>query len=133
MLSGMIVPALVAVALGYFIGLEREWHKHVAGMRTNALVSLGAAAFVFLSLDLQDSSQTRVIGQVASGLGFLGAGVILKDGVKIHGLTTAATIWVSGAVGAVCGAGLYLDAAAIAWLVVIINWLKFKDKPDVST
>jgi len=118
---------LAAASLGYLIGLERELHKHYAGMRTNALVSLGAAAFVALSLQLHDTSSTRVIGQIAAGLGFLGAGVILKDGIKVHGLTTAATIWVSGAVGSICGAGRYIDAVVVAGLVIIINLLKRHD------
>ena len=122
----MLINAAVAVALGLFIGLEREWHRHFAGMRTHALVCLGACAFVALSLDLGDVSKTRVISQVASGLGFLGAGVILKDGLKVHGLTTAATIWVAGAVGCICGAGYFLDAIAVAWFVVILNLLKLK-------
>ena len=124
--SDLLIPALVAVALGAFIGLEREWHNHFAGMRTHALVCLGSCAFIALSLDLHDTSQTRVMGQVASGLGFLGAGVILKDGLKVHGLTTAATIWVAGSVGAICGAGHYLDAIIVSWLVVLLNILKLK-------
>ncbi len=124
--SDMLIPALVAMACGAFIGLEREWHRHFAGMRTHALVCLGACAFVVVSLSLHDNSQTRVMGQVASGLGFLGAGVILKDGLKVHGLTTAATIWVAGAVGSICGTGHYLDAIVVSWLVVILNTLKLK-------
>ena len=122
----MLINAAVAVALGLFIGLEREWHRHFAGMRTHALVCLGACAFVCLSLGLDDTSKTRVMGQVASGLGFLGAGVILKDGLKVHGLTTAATIWVAGAVGCICGTGNFLDAIAVSWFVVILNMLKLK-------
>lgn len=131
MLDGLIVHALAAVSLGYFIGLEREWHNHYAGMRTNALVSLGACAFVYLSIVLTGehggTDSSRVLAQVVSGLGFLGAGVIMQNGLKIHGLTTAATVWVSGAVGSICGVGRYTDAIIIAWLVVMINLLKFKD------
>jgi putative Mg2+ transporter-C (MgtC) family protein len=118
------LPLILASFLGVMIGWERHVHNHSAGRRTNALVCLGAAAFVMLSLDFPDNSPTRVISQVASGLGFLGAGVILKEGVKIHGLTTAATIWVSGAVGSICGAGNYGDALVVAGLVVAINSLK---------
>jgi len=122
-----ILPLIVASVLGFLIGCERERHKHYAGMRTNALVCLGAAAFVMLSMQLDDTNRSRVLGQVCSGLGFLGAGVILKDGMKVHGLTTAATVWVSGAVGSICGAGRYIDAVVVAGLVIIINLLKRHD------
>lgn len=130
MFSSFLVPATTAVALGYFIGLEREWHNHFAGMRTNALVSLGACIFVHLGLVLNGEhggDTTRVLAQVVSGLGFLGAGVILKDGVRVHGLTTAATIWVAGAVGSLCGVEHFMDAIIVAWFVVVVNWLKFRD------
>lgn len=118
------LPLIVATVLGLMIGWERERKGHFAGLRTHALVCLGSAAFVLLSLNLHDPSSTRVLSQVASGLGFLGAGVILKDAGKVHGLTTAATVWVSGAVGSVCGAGRFVDAIVVAGLVILINMLK---------
>ena len=120
----LLLNAAIATVLGLLIGLERQLHKHEAGLRTNALTSLGACAFVFLSLQFNDTSQTRVLAQVCSGLGFLGAGVILKDGLKVHGLTTAATVWVSGAVGSICGTGRYIDAAIVTGFVVAINMLR---------
>jgi putative Mg2+ transporter-C (MgtC) family protein len=120
----LLINAAAAVGFGLLLGFERQLHKHEAGLRTNALTSLGACAFVFLSMQFNDSSQTRVLGQVCSGLGFLGAGVILKDGLKIHGLTTAATIWVSGAVGSICGTGRFIDAAIVTGFVVAINLLR---------
>lgn len=130
MFDGLLIHALVAVSLGYFIGLEREWHKHYAGMRTNALVSLGACAFVYLGMQLHDTSQTRVIGQVVSGLGFIAGGCILREGINVQGLTTAATVWVSGAAGSICGTGHYTDAITLAYLVVVVNLSKrlFNDK-----
>lgn len=84
-----------AFLLGLLIGLERELRRHEAGLRTNALVALGAALFVSLSrLFDNEGSPTRVAGQVASGIGFLAGGVIIRDGFSVRGLTTAATLWV---------------------------------------
>lgn len=122
------LPLFAAAVLGWFIGWEREVHNHFAGFRTHALVCLGSAAFVFLSLQMTgDDSPTRVLSQIASGLGFLGAGVILQSGGKVYGLTTAATVWVSGSVGSLCGAAHYMDAAVVAGLVIFINMLKRHD------
>ena len=83
----------VALALGVLIGLERQWHHRLAGLRTNALVATGSAAFV--TLMSEEPSPTRIAAQVASGVGFLGAGVILRDGLSVRGLDTAATLWCS--------------------------------------
>ncbi|XZE21023.1 MgtC/SapB family protein [Pirellulaceae bacterium SH449] len=95
-----------ALLLGMLIGVERQWRQHTAGLRTNALVALGAALFVGLSTLIdQDASPTRIAAQVVSGLGFLGGGVILREGLNVRGLNTAATIWCSGAVGSLAGAG----------------------------
>jgi putative Mg2+ transporter-C (MgtC) family protein len=101
-----------ALLMGIAIGLERQWNQHAAGLRTNALVALGAALFVSLSLLTHDEgSPTRVASYVVSGLGFLGGGVILREGLNVKGLNTAATIWCSGAVGCLCGAGFVTHAA----------------------
>jgi putative Mg2+ transporter-C (MgtC) family protein len=101
-----------ALLMGVGIGLERQWRQHPAGLRTNALVALGAALFVSLSLLMKDEgSPTRVASYVVSGLGFLGGGVILREGLNVKGLNTAATIWCSGAVGSLCGAGFVGHAA----------------------
>ena len=88
-----------ALLFGGIIGFERQWHQRMAGLRTNALVSLGAAGFVVFSMAVADSSPTRVAAQVVSGIGFLGAGVILREGINIRGLNTAATLWCSAMVG----------------------------------
>ena len=86
----------VALALGVLIGLERQWHHRLAGLRTNALVATGSAAFVTISaLMSEEPSPTRIAAQVASGVGFLGAGVILREGLSVRGLDTAATLWCS--------------------------------------
>jgi putative Mg2+ transporter-C (MgtC) family protein len=107
--------AAVALVLGAVVGLERQWRQRTAGLRTNALVSLGAALFELFAVLLTGQhgvDPTRIAAYVVSGIGFLGAGVILRDGVSVRGINTAATIWCSAAVGVLAGAG-YLPAAAI--------------------
>ena len=100
-----------ALLMGVAIGIERQWRQHTAGLRTNALVSLGAALFVGLStLVDREASPTRIAAQVVSGLGFLGGGVILREGLNVRGLNTAATIWCSGAIGSLAGAGFPFEA-----------------------
>lgn len=122
--------ASVALLLGGLIGAERQWRSRMAGLRTNALVALGAALFELLALLLARSPTagiehgavdfTRVTAYVVSGVGFLGAGVIIRDGVNVRGINTAATIWCSAAVGvgALCGNG-YVFEAAIGALAVL--------------
>ncbi len=115
---------LAALTLGAAIGVERQWRQRLAGLQTNALVALGAAGFVGFSQLLDgDASPTRVAAQVVSGIGFLGAGVIFKDGFGVRGLNTAATLWCAGAVGVLCGAALVPEAAALAAFVVGVNLL----------
>ncbi|WP_447979282.1 MgtC/SapB family protein [Candidatus Nitrospira bockiana] len=109
----------VAVLLGGAIGLERQWRQRGAGLRTNALVALGSAAFVALStMIVEDQGAARVVGQVVTGIGFLGGGVILREGLNVRGLTTAATLWCTAAVGTLAGAG-FLGAAVVSSFVVI--------------
>lgn len=112
---------LVALVLGAIIGAERQWRQRAAGMRTNTLVSIGAAAFVDLGTTVGGPNSTQVIAYVVSGVGFLGAGAIMKDGGSIRGLNTAATLWCSAAVGACAGAGELLDAVFVTVLLVAIN------------
>jgi putative Mg2+ transporter-C (MgtC) family protein len=100
---------LVAACLGAVIGLERQWRQRLAGLRTNTLVALGAAIFVTYSHVVPDGvADTRIAAQVVSGIGFLGAGVIFKEGLNVRGLNTAATLWCSAAVGLLAGEGLAL-------------------------
>jgi putative Mg2+ transporter-C (MgtC) family protein len=114
----------VAVALGAAIGFERQWRQRLAGLRTNTLVALGAATFVvFESLFPNDGSPTRVAAQVVSGIGFLGAGIIFREGLNVRGLNTAATLWCSAAIGVLAGAGAWTHATLAAALVVGINLL----------
>jgi putative Mg2+ transporter-C (MgtC) family protein len=96
----------LALILGALIGAERQWRQRMAGLRTNALVAAGAAMFLMMGgLISGEGSQGRVAAYVVSGIGFLGGGVILKDGLSIRGLNTAATLWCTAAVGALSGLG----------------------------
>lgn len=118
------IRILAGTGFGALIGLERQWRARTAGLRTNALVSLGAALFVIMGAFAFDGSgvdQTRVAAQVVSGIGFLGAGVIWKQGASVSGLNTAATLWASAAVGALSGGGMVLVAAAGTLAVVTVN------------
>ncbi len=114
------IRLLLALILGAMVGAERQWRQRAAGLRTNTLVCLGAAAFVDLGSTLAPNT-TGVIAYVVSGVGFLGAGAIIKDGASIRGLNTAATLWCSAAVGACAGAGELLDAVFVTVLLVGIN------------
>jgi putative Mg2+ transporter-C (MgtC) family protein len=96
----------LALILGALIGAERQWRQRMAGLRTNAVVAAGAAMFLMMGgLIAGEGSQGRVAAYVVSGIGFLGGGVILKDGLSIRGLNTAATLWCTAAVGALAGLG----------------------------
>jgi putative Mg2+ transporter-C (MgtC) family protein len=113
---------LLASCLGALIGVERQWRQRAAGLRTNTLVCLGAAAFVDLGSTVAPAT-TQVIAYVISGVGFLGAGAIMKDGASVRGLNTAATLWCSAAVGACVGAGELLDGIFVTVLLIAINSL----------
>ncbi|WP_158888826.1 MgtC/SapB family protein [Amycolatopsis anabasis] len=124
----MLARLGTGVGLGTVIGFERQYRARMAGLRTNALVATGATLFVLLSAHgfggLSDSGSadpTRVAAQIVSGIGFLGAGVILREGLTVRGLNTAATLWCSAAVGALAGAGLYQVALAGTVVVVAVN------------
>jgi len=130
----------VALALGAIIGLERQWHHRLTGLRTNALVSIGSAGFVLVgTLATGETSPTRVAAQVASGIGFLGAGVIMREGLTVRGLNTAATLWCSSAVGALAGMGS-IAAASLTMAAVIVTNLglrplarRFERRPRTSS
>jgi putative Mg2+ transporter-C (MgtC) family protein len=114
----------VAGGLSSLIGFERQWRNRLAGLRTNTLVALGAASFViYASLFPGEDSPTRVAAQVVSGIGFLGAGLIFREGLSVRGLNTAATIWCSAAVGVLAGAGFLAYAAVVTIFVLVVNLL----------
>jgi putative Mg2+ transporter-C (MgtC) family protein len=120
---------LVAAALGLAIGFEREIHGHPAGLRTHMLVALGSGLFTVLSIrgflgepGTAPVDPTRIAAQIVSGIGFLGAGAILKDGIVIRGLTTAASLWATSAVGMAAGAGEYVIGAVAAAVILVSLW-----------
>jgi putative Mg2+ transporter-C (MgtC) family protein len=128
---------VIASVLGAAIGLERELHAHPAGMRTHLLVSLGSAAFTVLSIFFFESpaapngslptDPSRIAAQIVSGIGFLGAGAILKYGTSVRGLTTAASLWATAGVGMAAGAGAWFVAVVTTVLIVFslgpLNWV----------
>ncbi len=113
----------LAFILGAAIGFEREWRQKSAGLRTNTLVSIGSAAFILMSYSIGGSATGRMASYVISGIGFLGAGVIMKDGLTVRGLNTAATIWCSAAVGSLVGTGLWSEAVVMAIFVTFSHIL----------
>lgn len=127
-----IIRLFLALILGVAIGLERQWRQKSAGLRTNTLVALGSAAFTLISYSLTHSVDlngtykgdvTRIVGQIVTGIGFLGAGVIMRDGLNVQGLNTAATIWCSAAVGALSGVGLFVESLIVAAAVMLTHIL----------
>ncbi len=128
LLGSPFVQSLASLAtafvLGTLIGAERQWRQRTAGLRTNVLVAVGAAAFTDLGTRLLGADgATRIISYIVSGIGFLGAGVILKEGTQIRGLNTAATLWCSAAVGTFAGAAFWAEAVALSVFVVAGNTL----------
>jgi putative Mg2+ transporter-C (MgtC) family protein len=120
----MLLRLAAGVGLGVVIGLERQYRARMAGLRTNALVSTGATLFVLLSANGfhgTSADPTRVAAQIVSGIGFLGAGVIMREGLSVRGLNTAATLWCSAAVGALAGAGMFPTALAGTVAIVVVN------------
>lgn len=124
-ISEFALRLFIAAIAGLLIGFERQWHNKSAGLRTNSLVAIGSAAYVLLSIQLtqQSGDVTRIIGQVVTGIGFLGAGIIFKEGVNVHGLTTAATVWCSSAVGSIAAAGFFAEAIITAIAIIAVNSL----------
>jgi putative Mg2+ transporter-C (MgtC) family protein len=116
---------LCGLSAGMLIGFERQWHHKSAGLRTNTLVATGAALFALLSVNLTQNNGdvTRIISQVVTGIGFLGAGIIFKEGISIHGLTTAATVWCSAAAGSLAGTGYYTETLIAVLAIIIVNTL----------
>lgn len=122
------IRLFAGLVAGLIIGIEREWQNKPAGIRTNTLVATGAALFVLLAFNIAEqypgvSDVGRIIGQVVTGIGFLGAGIIFKEGGDVHGLTTAATIWCSAAVGCFAGAGFFVEVAVGVVAIVGVNLL----------
>lgn len=119
----IFIPLAVAMLLGGAVGLERQWRQNYAGVVTHALVALGAAAYTALPALLGAGSDMRLGSQVVTGIGFLGAGLIMRDGLTIRGLSAAATIWATGAVGVLAGYGFLAEAGAVTALILVTNVL----------
>ena len=118
------VPRLaLALTLGAAIGFERQWNQKMAGLRTNVLVALGACGFVVFGVMVGQPDPTRIAAQIVTGIGFLGAGIILREGANVHGLNTAATLWCSAMVGTFAGGGLFASATCAAAFIIITNLL----------
>lgn len=123
----------LALVCGVLIGLERQLRQRSAGLTTNSLVAVGACVFILISETviakalaaggLVNNDNLRVLSQVVTGIGFLGAGVILRDGFTIHGLNSAATLWCSAAMGCLCGYGLWCEAIIAVCFILFINWV----------
>ena len=136
-LSEAFLRLALAAGLGGAIGLEREYRRKPAGLRTNILIALGSALFSILSIELGAGagSPDRIAAQVVTGSGFLGAGAILRSGENVHGLTTAATIWVNAAIGMAAGLGSYTIAMVGATITLVVlallpfmeNWFEKRD------
>jgi putative Mg2+ transporter-C (MgtC) family protein len=117
------ISIVLAVLLGAVIGLERELSGKAAGLRTNLLICLGASVFTIISRDMSagaEGSVTRIAAQIVTGVGFLGAGAIIQDRRGVHGLTTAATIWLVASIGMACGAQFYI-LAVVSTLIAIVT------------
>ncbi len=118
-----LLRVAVALALGALIGAERQLRQRLTGLRTNALVSTGACLFVLMTQGVPGlaGDASRIAAYVVSGIGFLGGGVIMRDGLSVRGLSTAASIWSTGAIGVLAGSGFILAACMTTALIVIAN------------
>ena len=136
----MAFRVIVAVLLGGIIGWEREWHGKEAGIRTYGAVSLGSCVFALISTHVSGGNNPHVIAAgVVTGIGFLGAGVIMREGAEVTGLTTAATLWATASVGLTIGYGMYTLAILVAIIVFgllalhhLPGWERLK-KPGTNT
>ncbi len=142
----LVIRLLSALLLSFAIGLEREMTNKYAGLRTNILVCLGACLFTIISIygfpevsvtgdELGTRDTARVAAQVVTGIGFIGAGTVFRHGATVFGLTTAATLWVSAAIGMACGAGMYTLAilSTIFSIIVLVSVRLFERKILVSS
>lgn len=114
------VDLLIAIVLGALIGIERESRGKDAGISTHSFVISGAMLFTFMSMTVDPASQSRIAAQVVTGIGFLGAGLILKDGVTVRNLTTAASVWFAGAIGMAIGFGFHQIAIVATFASILI-------------
>lgn len=121
-----IIKIAVAFALGALLGLEREYRSKPAGFRTLIMITVGATVFTILSYRIGSGTPDRIAANIITGIGFIGAGVIFKEGMKVSGMTTASTIWIAAAIGMAIGYGAYYLAGGVTLLVLIILMLLSK-------
>ena len=126
-----LINLLLAVVLGFMLGVERESRGKDAGISTHSLVIGGAMLFTFLSMSVDPASESRIAAQIVTGIGFLGAGLIIKEGASVKNLTTAASLWFAAAIGMAIGFG-YLGVAVIAAIAgLIIPRIPHLNKRDI--
>lgn len=116
-----LIKIAICFLLSICVGLERQYRHKIIGLRTNVLVSLGAFMFTSMSFNFKTSDVTRIAAQVVSGIGFLGAGVILKDGNRVKGLNTAATLWCVASIGVLCASNMLIEATIGTIFILIAN------------
>ena len=126
----MIVQLLLAVVLGILVGVEREIVHKPAGLRTHALVSLGACLFTIISVHHFNMDPARVAAGIVTGIGFIGAGSIIAEKGHVQGITTAASLWCVAAIGLAVGVGAYVLAVVSSALVFGVLWLRKAEKPS---
>lgn len=114
------IRLIISFALGAAIGLEREYHSKAAGLRTMIMICLGSTIFTEISIILGGANPDRIAANIVTGVGFLGAGVIFKDGLSVSGITTATTIWISAAMGMAVGAGQYFIAVVSTGVIILV-------------
>ena len=113
-----ILKIAIAFALGALLGIEREYRNKPAGFRTLIMITVGATVFTILSYRINSSTPDRIAANIITGIGFIGAGVIFKEGMKVSGMTTAATIWMAAAVGMAVGYGAYYLAGGVTLVML---------------
>ena len=119
----LILRLLLALGLGSLVGFEREYHDRPAGVRTHILVCMGSAIFMVISMSVPGADPARVAAGVVTGIGFLGAGTIFRSKDHVHGLTTAADLWVIAGIGLAIGLGYYLIAITSAIIVFVVLFI----------
>jgi putative Mg2+ transporter-C (MgtC) family protein len=117
------VNIVLSVAAGYVVGIEREMKGKDAGVNTHIYVVAGSMLFTFLSMLVDPASKSRIAAQIVTGIGFLGAGLIIKEGLTVKNLTTAASIWYASAIGMAIGYGFYVVAILAALSAVVIPFI----------
>lgn len=125
----MIIRLVFSLGLGALIGLEREIMHKPAGLRTNALVGLGSCLFTILSVQYFGADYARIAAGIVTGIGFVGAGIIINSGKEVQGITTAATLWTVAAIGMGCGVGAYILCAAASIMALTVLKMKVLEKP----